>query len=271
LELERANKELQVRNEQLKELDRLRTAFMAVASHELRTPVTLIGGFATLLLANSDNMTAQSVREMTDKIREGAGRLERIIKGMFQMLESGEVAEQMHIEMTRPRDILQASLEDAKPFIAKRRLNVQVRASDVPPVPVDPSKIKDVLDSVLLNAIKFTPDGGRIDVELREVETNGKVEISVRDHGVGIHSEDLQHIFEPMFSTFDTLHHSSGVYEFQKRGIGLGLAISRKFVELHGGTIGIESQVGKGTTVRIGLPKTRPQPARPGAAGHERA
>jgi signal transduction histidine kinase len=270
LELERANKELQVRNEQLKELDRLRTAFMAVASHELRTPVTLIGGFATLLLANTDHMTAQGIREMTDKIRDGAARLERIIKSMFQMLESGEMSEPMHIEMTRPKDLIQLSLEDAKPFIARRRLNVHVQAGDVPPIPVDPSKIKDVLDSVLLNAVKFTPDGGRIDIELRDVETNGRAEIVVRDHGVGIHPEDLQHIFEPMFSTFDTLHHSSGVYEFQKRGIGLGLAISRKFVELHGGTIGIESQVGKGTTVKIGLPKSRPRQAESCAAGPER-
>jgi len=254
-ELERANEELQARNEQLKELDRLKTAFMAIASHELRTPVTLIGGFATLLTGNVEGMARESIKDMTEKIRDGAFRLERIIKGMFQMLESGELSEQMQTEMRDPTDLLNQALEDARPFVEKRGLSIKVELADVPDIPVDASKIKDVLDSLLLNAIKFTPDGGRIDVEIANVESEGTVEIVVRDHGVGIHEDDLTHIFEPMFSTFDTLHHSSGVFEFQRRGLGLGLAISKKFVELHGGTIGIESEVDRGTTVRIGLPR----------------
>lgn len=254
-ELERANEALQARNEQLKELDRLKTAFMAIASHELRTPVTLIGGFATLLAGNVEGMAPESIRDMTEKIRDGASRLERIIKGLFQMLESGQLSEQMQVEVRDPTELLNQALEDARPFIEKRGLRLKVELADVPVLPVDASKIKDVLDSLLLNAIKFTPDGGQIDVEIGNVESSGRVEIVVRDHGVGIHEDDLAHIFEPMFSTFDTLHHSSGVFEFQRRGLGLGLAISKKFVELHGGTIDIESEVGKGTTVRISLPR----------------
>ena len=253
-ELEEKNKKLQASNEQLKELDRLRTSFMAVASHELRTPVTLIGGFATLLEAVAEKVTPDSLRDTTGKIREGARRLEHIIRGMFQMLESGKVDDTLHLESHRPADLLQQALEDARPFIQKRKLNVEVRLGEAPAIMVDVSKIKDVLDNILLNAIKFTPDGGRIDVSVRYGEESHLVEFVVRDHGVGIPEEELSHVFTPMFGTFNTLHHSSGVYEFQRRGLGLGLAVSKKFVDLHGGEIDVDSRVGEGTAITVQLP-----------------
>jgi signal transduction histidine kinase len=253
-ELEEMNLELQESNQQLMELDRLKTAFMAVASHELRTPVTLIGGFASLLEMSADKVTPERVKDTTSKIAEGARRLERIIRRMFQMLESGEVAETMHFEEVNPLTLIQGALEDAQPFIEKREIQLNVDLEDVRTISADASKIKDVLDNLLLNAIKFTPDGGRIDIEMSDDSDGEMVEITVRDHGVGIAEEDLQHIFEPMFSTFDTLHHSSGVYEFQRRGIGLGLTVSKKFVELHDGNIRLESKLGEGTTITVRLP-----------------
>ncbi|MDP6502415.1 MAG: HAMP domain-containing sensor histidine kinase, partial [Planctomycetota bacterium] len=226
----------------------------AVASHELRTPVTLIGGFASLLEMSADKVTPERVKDTTSKIAEGARRLERIIRRMFQMLESGEVAETMHFEEVNPLTLIQGALEDAQPFIEKREIELNLNLEDVRTISADASKIKDVLDNLLLNAIKFTHDGGRIDIEMSDDSDGEMVEITVRDHGVGIAEEDLQHIFEPMFSTFDTLHHSSGVYEFQRRGIGLGLTVSKKFVELHDGNIRLESKLGEGTTITVRLP-----------------
>jgi signal transduction histidine kinase len=251
-ELGEKNLELQESNQQLLELDRLKTAFMAVASHELRTPVTLIGGFASLLEMSADTVTPERIKDTTSKISEGARRLERLIRGMFQMLESGEVAEITHFEEVNLKGVVQGVLDDALPFFEKREIQLNLNLMEVPKISADVSKIKDVLNNLLLNAIKFTPDGGQIDLEMSEAEN--AVEITVRDHGVGIAERDLQHIFEPMFSTFDTLHHSSGVYEFQRRGIGLGLTVSKKFVELHEGTIHLESKVGTGTTIKIRLP-----------------
>jgi signal transduction histidine kinase len=267
--LEEANRLLQEQYERLQELDRLKTAFMAVASHELRTPVTLIGGYAGFLEKLGDRLNPDLVRDMTAKIQEGARRLERIIRAMFQAVESGGPRPSLDVQETNVARLVQQAVDDARPFIEKRRLNVTTALHPVPPAVVDVTKLRDVIDNLLINAIKFTPDGGTIELSVRPGDAPDRLAIAVQDSGVGIGERDLKHIFSPMFGTFDTLHHSSGVYEFQRRGIGLGLSVSKQFVEMHGGQIAIESQVGKGTCVRISLP-LRP-PASPATAeGFER-
>jgi signal transduction histidine kinase len=103
-----------------------------------------------------------------------------------------------------------------------------------------------------MNAIKFTPDGGAITLSARRAD--GAVEFRVADTGVGIPEGELPHVFERFFTTFDTIHHSTGSYEFGKRGMGIGLAIVKSFVEMHGGTVGVESSPGEGSTFWFTLP-----------------
>jgi signal transduction histidine kinase len=108
-----------------------------------------------------------------------------------------------------------------------------------------------------MNAIKFTPDKGRISLGVRAGEGD-TVEFNVSDNGIGISEFDKPHIFDDLFTSFDTLHHSSGEYEFGKRGLGVGLAIAKRFVDMHGGAIHVDSELEKGSTFTFTLPVAGP-------------
>jgi signal transduction histidine kinase len=124
--------------------------------------------------------------------------------------------------------------------------------ADLGPIEVDPPKLRDCLNQLLLNAIKFTPDGGTI--TLAAVRVGAKVEIRVEDTGDGMDSAALAHLFEPFFTGFDVSKHSSGKFEYGRKGIGLGLSVVKRFVELHGGVVTGQSQLGNGSTFTITLP-----------------
>jgi signal transduction histidine kinase len=113
--------------------------------------------------------------------------------------------------------------------------------------------IRDSLENLLLNAIKFTPDGGKIQVAARRT-TEGGIEIRVTDSGVGIDAANLAHLFKTFFTGLDVTRHSSGRFEFGRRGLGLGLSLVKAFVEMHGGKVTVSSEVGKGTTFVITIP-----------------
>jgi signal transduction histidine kinase len=104
-----------------------------------------------------------------------------------------------------------------------------------------------------MNAIKFSRDEQTIDLTVRPAD-DGRIDIQVRDRGVGISDEDVSQIFDAFFSTFDSKHHSSGSFEFGKRGIGLGLPVARKFAQMHGGDIDVETEEGQGSTFTVHLP-----------------
>jgi signal transduction histidine kinase len=108
---------------------------------------------------------------------------------------------------------------------------------------------------LLVNAIKFTPDGGTIRLSARRLPDGG-AEIQVSDTGVGIDPVSLARIFDPFFTRFDVSRHASGVYEFDRRGLGLGLSLVKAFVELHGGHVKVESEIDKGSTFTITLPNS---------------
>jgi signal transduction histidine kinase len=109
------------------------------------------------------------------------------------------------------------------------------------------------MDHVLLNAIKFTPDAGKIRLKAWRTPDRG-VKIEVRDTGVGIEPASLPHIFEPFFTRFDVSRHASGHYEFDRRGLGLGLSLVKAFIEMHGGQVEVASTPGQGTAFTVVLP-----------------
>jgi signal transduction histidine kinase len=121
---------------------------------------------------------------------------------------------------------------------------------------IDQEKMRDSINHLLLNAIKFTPDGGRVTLGARRRE--GAVEIRITDTGVGMDPATVEQLFRPFFTSFDVSRHSSGQYEFCRRGLGLGLSVVKAFVDLHGGTIRAESEPAKGTTFTLTLPDAAP-------------
>jgi signal transduction histidine kinase len=148
---------------------------------------------------------------------------------------------------------------DCQPFIEKRSQRLVIEdPGTLPTIRADREKLRDIVENLLLNAIKFTPDGGLVKVGLGK-RLDGGVLIAVHDQGLGIPQEEMPRLFQPFYSGSDVLKHSSGTSEYQKRGMGLGLTIVKHFVDLHGGTITVQTgSTGSVFTVSI--------PAGPGAA-----
>jgi signal transduction histidine kinase len=123
-------------------------------------------------------------------------------------------------------------------------------------IEADAAKLSDVLTNLLANAIKFTRDQGTIRIQARMLEGKSDwVRVAVEDEGGGVPASDQPYLFQPFFTGFDTLHHSSGDYQFGKRGIGLGLCLVKTFVELHGGRVEVESAPDRGSTFAFVLPR----------------
>ena len=135
------------------------------------------------------------------------------------------------------RALLLQVTSDHRPFVAERKQNLVVDvAENLPPIDADKDKLEDALTNLLSNAIRFSPDGSTIRVAAHEV-VGDMLEILVEDSGPGIPAADLANLFEPFYTGSDILHHHSGTFEFGSKGIGLGLAIVRRFIELHGGIV----------------------------------
>jgi signal transduction histidine kinase len=124
-------------------------------------------------------------------------------------------------------------------------------------ISIEEDKIRDSVFQLLLNAIKFTPDGGTIRLSERRL-ADGLLEVQVSDTGVGIDEASLGRVFDPFFTRFDVSRHSSGVFEFDRRGLGLGLSVVKAFVEMHGGTVRVESKINQGSTFTFTLPADGP-------------
>jgi signal transduction histidine kinase len=248
--------ELQETNARLRETNQLKGAFIEVASHELNTPVTVLLGMVELWKMSQAPTAAPAERQWVERIGTAAGRLARTVERMLKLVRNRDFSPSLAIETVALEVLVDRALDEVGPYLALRRQSVAVDIEpDLAPIEVDPAKIADVLINLLANAVKFTPDGGTIYVEAR---LHGRaldcVRVSVRDEGQGVSPGDLSHLFEPFFTGFDTLRHSSGDYQFGKRGIGLGLWLVKSFVELHGGGVEVSSTPGTGSTFAFVLP-----------------
>jgi signal transduction histidine kinase len=240
-------REIEDKSRQLEVASQHKSEFLANMSHELRTPLNAIIGFSEVLSERMFGEINEKQAEYIDDILESGRHLLSLINDILDLskIEAGR----MELE---PTDFeLPSAIENALTLVkerAHRRGIALVRTVDerLGLIHADERKVKQVLLNLLSNALKFTPEGGQIDVRARV--HNGATEISVTDTGVGIAPEDQEAVFEEFRQV--------GTASKRVEGTGLGLAISRKFVELHGGRIWVESQVGKGSTFAFTLPLT---------------
>ncbi len=223
---------------ELKSADDLKANFIRIAGHEFRTPISFILGMGQLLKDSKDpDKLIQAVQTISAK----AKRLDEIIQAMFKLMPESPSAEAMQVEEVDLAELLAEVRLDVLPFLNQRNQNLILRITrDVPPVRADRGKLRDVVTNLVTNAIKFTPDGGEVGVDV-SCRSPQMVAIAVSDQGPGIPDEEVPHIFEPFFSGTDVLTHSSGDAGYMKRGIGLGLTIVKYFVELHGGTVHVST------------------------------
>jgi signal transduction histidine kinase len=238
-------REIEDKSRQLETASRHKSEFLANMSHELRTPLNAIIGFSEVLSERMFGEVNEKQSEYLGDILESGRHLLSLINDILDLskIEAGR----MELE---PSDFnLPGAIENTLVLVrerAQRRGIALERTIDgrLGTIHADERKVKQVLLNLLSNALKFTPEGGRIEVlaGLRD----GVAEIAVKDTGVGIASEDQDAVFEEFRQV--------GVASKKVEGTGLGLAISRKFIELHGGKIWVQSQPGKGATFTFTLP-----------------
>ncbi len=252
-ELQAKNDALEKANTDLKQANDLKLAFIEVASHELRTPITILRGMTELAAGMSD--LPAPLPDWLARMHRASGRLQHLVEQLVAMLRAGQFDRTLDCRPTDLSALLKEAVEDIRPFVEIRKQTLrQDWPDDLGLIEVEAAKIRDAVNHLLLNAIKFTPDEGVITVSARRLSSGGGIEIIVRDTGDGIEVDNQALLFEPFFTGLDTAHHSSGLFEYKRKGLGLGLSVVKAFVEMHGGTIHVQSGLGSGTTFTITLP-----------------
>ncbi len=246
------------------QLDRLKDEFVLTASHELRSPLTSVQGFAELLILERDNLTAKQI-ETVEIILDNCRHLSRLLNDLLDLTRSDAGRLSLRREPTALAPLIEEVVRTmrAQTESAEQVLSERLEA-DLPPIEVEPGRIRQILVNLITNAHEYSPERASIEVSARVAGAD--VEIAVTDDGPGIPESQLEHIFE-RFTRGD-----AGLTQ-RVGGTGLGLAISKSLVELHGGTIEADSRVGAGSSFRIRLPigtsAAGPAPAAsPAAAEH---
>ena len=255
-EVQEKNKQLESANAELRLANELKRAFIRVASHELRTPLTIVLGLSEL--AQRSTSVTGPVHEWIERIHTGSVRLNRSVDQMVKLLLAERFERPLALQSVELTRLLKAAADEVSSFIGQRRQKlVREIPDDLGTIQAEEDKLYDSVVQLLVNAIKFTPDGGTITLSGRR-QKDGGAAIAVRDTGVGIEPASLARLFDPFFTRFDVSRHSSGVFEFDRRGLGLGLSVVKAFIEMHGGRVQVDSEVGKGSTFTVTLPSKPP-------------
>jgi signal transduction histidine kinase len=239
-------REIEEKSRQIEAANRHKSEFLANMSHELRTPLNAIIGFSEVLGERMFGELNEKQAEYTDDILSSGRHLLSLINEILDL--SKVEAGRMELEVATFD--LPLAIDNARTFVRERAtkhgINLDVTIDErLGDFVGDERKIKQILLNLLSNAVKFTPEGGRIGIKASQAD--GSVEISVSDTGIGISPADQTKIFEEFRQV-------GGDYAHKKEGTGLGLTLAKKFVELHGGKIWVESEVGKGSTFTFTLP-----------------
>jgi signal transduction histidine kinase len=233
---------------QLAELDRLKAEFVSVASHELKTPLSVIKGYVSLLQEGIYGDVPEQQGKVLASVSDQTDRLGRLIQQLLDISRFEAGGGRLDLQQVELQGFLADLATSFEALAVQNRIDFRVEVGDdLPPTLLaDPDRLNEVVGNLLSNAFKFTPREGTI--RLRAHPQNGGVVMEVEDTGIGIPRDQLPRIFEKFYQVENTAQPKS-------IGSGLGLAISREIVEAHGGTIGAESEPGRGTTFRVYLPR----------------
>ena len=246
--LEERNAELKRTNEELRHADQVRSDLVSMVSHELRTPLATIKEFTSIL---ADGLAGQTTPDQQEYLRIIQGNVERMIRLIDDLLDSAKIEAGrvlLNKRLIEARPLIEQVLQSMEPLTSEKRLRVDLRIPDGPfGVYADLDKILQVLTNLVSNAVRFTPEGGQVTVDIQELDN--EIQFLIEDTGIGIEPENLPKLFQK----FQQFQASVGGRAF--KGTGLGLAISKRLVELHGGRIWAESRVGAGSRFFFTLPK----------------
>lgn len=248
-ERERALTSLREATEAAEAASRVTSAFLATTSHELRTPLNAIIGFSQMLTMGK--LKPEKVTDYIQTINKAGQHLLQIVNGILEMAQIEAGSKRLVRENFDLEEVIGASVEFLSFEAGRAKVEIRVARNDTPiQIFADRQALRQVLLNIMGNAVKFTPDGGSVDVASRVLDD--RIEITVADTGIGISQRHIDRVFQPFAQADDRLARR---YE----GTGLGLSIAKGLIELHGGELLISSSVGEGTTLTIRLPKTLPE------------
>jgi signal transduction histidine kinase len=245
-ELQDKNRALEDSYAKLKELDRLKSNFLATMSHELRTPLTSVIGYSEMMLEGLGGPLTAEQREYLGIIMEKGENLLQLITSILDIskIEAGRV--RLMLSEVDAAQLMRDAVATVLPFARKKGLRVSVEPGTLPRLMADRDKIRQCLVNLCSNAVKFTPAGGTITVSGQAVGDE-RLDIHVADTGIGIADEHVDKVF-------DVFYQVDGSSTREYGGAGLGLAIVKSFVEAHGGNVSVRSAVGAGTVFTMTLP-----------------
>ena len=261
IENTRLFEEIKETSRQLDIANRHKSEFLANMSHELRTPLNAIIGFSDVLLTGSYGTLNEKQRDYLQDVLTSGQHLLSLINDILDLskVEAGRM--ELEISTFSPCEALQSGVTIVRERASLHGITLALTCDDgLEMIQGDARKVRQVIFNLLANAVKFTPDGGNIEVRARALD--GEARVSVRDTGLGIAPEEQVRLFEEFRQTASARG---------REGTGLGLSLAKKFVELHGGRIWVESALGKGSTFTFTLPTRVPRPVdvRGAAAGAE--
>ncbi len=272
--MQRLNQSLEDAKVQMERLDSVKTDFITIASHELRTPLAQVRGYTDIIdaLNEQEILDQDEMTSMVSNLRKATERMEELIGAMLDVSQLDVNAMNLSFTQISLESVMRMAIEPLTDAIKQRKLSLSARGlRGLPMLQADLQRLVQAFRNVVVNAIKFTPDGGKIDISATlqpatQPREQDYLLITVADTGVGIDKENLELIFRKFYRAYDPSYHSTGTYKFMGAGPGLGLTIAQGVIEGHGGKIWAESpghdmEKFPGSTFYILLPITPPQDA----------
>jgi Signal transduction histidine kinase len=230
---------------QLKQVDQIRRDFVANVSHELRTPLSILHGYIETLI-DSPKTSREELARILQIMDRHSKRLGLLVDDLLSLAQLESSSANFEIGEMQLREFFDSVIRDWKKRLAKKNLKVIVDLEpDIPPIRADETRLQEVLYNLLENAVKYSRENGEI--RLQAERSGSEIVISVADDGIGISKDDLPRIFERFYRADKARSRELG-------GTGLGLAIVKHIAHLHGGHVEAESEIEKGTTIRVVLP-----------------
>ncbi len=237
-------------NDELNKMDAVKSDFVTIASHELRTPLAQLRGYTDIIDALNEQgmLDKDQTVSVVSNLRKATERMEELISAMLDVSQLDVDAMDLRLTQTPLESVIRMAIEPLADAINQRKIALTSRGlRGLPPIQADLPRLVQAFRNVIVNAIKFTPDGGRIEIvasvesATSALESGDHIRVDIRDTGVGIDKKNLELVFKKFFRAYDPSLHSTGTYKFLGAGPGLGLTIARGVIEGHSGKIWAES------------------------------
>ena len=249
----RENQKLKDLNAQLRELNEIKNKFITLTNHELRTPLAVLKGYFDLLsLELNENPHSENIKEYLSIIQSTLNEMSEMVENMHDLTLLNNYTRLMNKKEYSINQLVLHVYTKMKSLFELRKINFAYRLEPKDPVVmIDPQKMEKAVGELVQNALKYTPEGGKVLLRVKLDLNKNLVYLSVADSGIGIPHDKLELIFEPFYEVQDEMHHSTSKTEFMGGGIGVGLSMVKEIVEAHNAELTVESMPDKGSIFTI--------------------